>query len=68
MSAHAFDSDALDDDARTGEVFSEVRREAALLKTGALQNQRAPPGGRKATVGPKPTVRELTCHPVPDIG
>ena len=38
MSAHTFDSDVLDDDAGTGEVISEVRREAALLKTGALQN------------------------------
>ena len=38
MSADAFDSDVLDDDAGTGEVISEVRREAALLKTGALQN------------------------------
>src|ERR1700675_1398025 len=38
MSAHVFDSDVLDDDAGTGEVISEVRREAALLKTGALQN------------------------------
>ena len=38
MSAHAFDSDVLDDEAGTGGVISEVRREAALLKTGALQN------------------------------
>src|SRR6202521_4937237 len=38
MSTHAFDSDVLDDDAGTGEVISEVRRAAALLKTGALQN------------------------------
>ena len=38
MSAHALDSDVLDDDAGTGEVIAEVRREAALLKTGALQN------------------------------
>jgi PAS domain S-box-containing protein len=38
MSAHTFDSDVLDDDAGTVEVISEVRREAALLKTGALQN------------------------------
>ena len=38
MSANAFDSDVLDDDAGTGEVIAEVRREAALLKTGALQN------------------------------
>ena len=38
MFAHTSDSDVLDDDAVTGEVISEVRREAALLKTGALQN------------------------------
>jgi len=38
MSAHTFDSDVLDDDAGTGAVISEVRREAALLKTGALQS------------------------------
>jgi len=38
MSAHILDSDVLDDDAGTGEVIAEVRREAALLKTGALQN------------------------------
>jgi PAS domain S-box-containing protein len=39
MSTDAFDSDVLDDgEAGTGEVISEVRREAALLKTGALQD------------------------------
>jgi PAS domain S-box-containing protein len=39
MSTNAFDSDVLDDsEAGTGEVISEVRREAALLKTGALQD------------------------------
>src|SRR5450631_2284742 len=39
MSTNAFDSGALDDvEAGTGEVISEVRREAALLKTGALQD------------------------------
>src|SRR3989304_1197325 len=38
MSANAFDSDVLDDDAGTGEVIAEVRREAALLKTRAPQN------------------------------
>src|ERR1039458_10195692 len=39
MSTNAFDSDVLDDgEAVTGEVISEVRREAALLKTGALQD------------------------------
>src|ERR1039458_7273628 len=39
MSTNAFDSDVLDDgEAGTGKVISEVRREAALLKTGALQN------------------------------
>jgi PAS domain S-box-containing protein len=37
MSAHVLDSDVLDDDV-TVEVIAEVRREAALLKTGALQN------------------------------
>ncbi|MEO7726468.1 MAG: PAS domain-containing protein, partial [Burkholderiales bacterium] len=31
-------ADVVDDDAGTGEVIAEVRREAALLKTGALQN------------------------------
>jgi len=38
MSVNAFDTDVPDDDAGTGEVIAEVRREAALLKTGALQN------------------------------
>jgi PAS domain S-box-containing protein len=39
MSTNAFDSDVLDDgEAGTGEVISKVRREAALLKTGALQD------------------------------
>src|SRR5688572_17768710 len=38
MSAHAIAPDVLDDDAATGTVISEVRRDAALLKTGALQN------------------------------
>src|SRR5450432_1810879 len=39
MSTDAFDSDVLDDgEAGTREVISEVRREAALLKTGALQD------------------------------
>jgi hypothetical protein len=33
----------------------------------ARQNQRAPPGGGKSIDGPKPPVRELTYHPVPDI-
>jgi PAS domain-containing protein len=37
MSAHVSNSDVLDDDV-TVEVIAEVRREAALLKTGALQN------------------------------
>ncbi len=37
MSAHVFESAILDDDI-TVEVIAEVRREAALLKTGALQN------------------------------
>jgi PAS domain S-box-containing protein len=32
------DPEALDDDAGTADVITEVRREAALLKTGALQN------------------------------
>jgi len=38
MSKQTFESDVLDDDAGSGEGVSEVRREAALLKTGALQN------------------------------
>ena len=39
MTTDALDSDVLDDsEAGTGEVISEVRREAALLKTGALQD------------------------------
>jgi len=38
MSVNAFDADVLDDETGTGEVIAEVRREAALLKTGALQN------------------------------
>ena len=38
MSANANESDVLDDEAGTGKVIAEVRREAALLKTGALQN------------------------------
>src|SRR5258706_84733 len=38
MAVNAFDSDVLDDEAGTGEGIAEVRREAALLKTGALQN------------------------------
>jgi PAS domain S-box-containing protein len=38
MSAAVSDPDVLDDDAGTGQVIAEVRREAALLKTGALQN------------------------------
>jgi PAS domain S-box-containing protein len=39
MSTDAFDSDVIDDgEAGTGEVISAVRREAALLKTGALQD------------------------------
>lgn len=38
MSIHDPDSSVLDDEAGTGEVIAEVRREAALLKTGALQN------------------------------
>ena len=38
MSAAAIDLDVLDDDAGTGKVIAEGRREAALLKTGALQN------------------------------
>ena len=38
MSVKAIDSDVLNDEAGTGEVIAEVRREAALLKTGALQN------------------------------
>ncbi|MDB5810716.1 MAG: Aerobic respiration control sensor protein ArcB [Betaproteobacteria bacterium] len=38
MSTSVFESDVHDDDAGTGEVIAEVRREAALLKTGALQN------------------------------
>jgi hypothetical protein len=31
------------------------------------QNQRAPPGDRKGNDASKPTVREWTYHPVPDI-
>lgn len=31
------------------------------------RNQRAPPGDRKGIDGSKPTVREWTYHPVPDI-
>ena len=38
MSVNAFDADVLDDETGTGKVIAEVRREAALLKTGALQN------------------------------
>ncbi len=38
MSTNAFDSDVLDHEAGDGTVIAEVRREAALLKTGALQN------------------------------
>src|SRR6187397_898868 len=38
MSVNAFDADVLDDETGTGEVIAEVRREAALLKTGALQD------------------------------
>jgi len=38
LSAKAFDSDVLHDTADTGEIVSEIRREAALLKTGALQS------------------------------
>src|SRR6188474_251017 len=37
MSVNAFDADVLDDETGTGKVIAEVRREAALLKTGALQ-------------------------------
>ena len=38
MSEHIHSSAFLDGDAGTAEAISEVRREAALLKTGALQN------------------------------
>jgi PAS domain S-box-containing protein len=38
MSVATPDSDGLDDEAGSGTVIAEVRREAALLKTGALQN------------------------------
>jgi len=38
MSDKAVDSDALHAAAGSGEIISEVRREAALLKTGALRN------------------------------
>jgi PAS domain S-box-containing protein len=38
MSAKDFDSDVLHAAAATGEIISEVRREAALLKTGDLQS------------------------------
>ena len=38
MITETFSSDALNDVADAGKIISEVRREAALLKTGALQN------------------------------
>src|SRR3954463_10879969 len=38
MSAEAFDSYLLDDEADPASGVSEIRRDAALLKTGALQN------------------------------
>jgi len=38
MITETFDSDVLCDVADAGKIISEVRREAALLKTGALQN------------------------------
>ncbi|MGD0283245.1 MAG: PAS domain-containing protein, partial [Dissulfurispiraceae bacterium] len=38
MSDKAVEPDVLSPVADTGEIISEVRREAALLKTGALQN------------------------------
>ena len=38
MSDHALETEVLGDDAGAGEVIAEVRSEAALLKTGALQN------------------------------
>ena len=33
----------------------------------ARKNQRAPPADRKGIDGPRPPVRELTYHSVPDI-
>ncbi|HQT98468.1 MAG TPA: hypothetical protein PK416_11445, partial [Thermodesulfobacteriota bacterium] len=38
MPAKTFDSDDLNNAADSGEIISEVRREAALLQAGALQS------------------------------